>query len=112
MRIELKPLSINEAWQGKRFKTPKYKRFQNDMLLMLPKLKIEFNGKLSVKLKYGFSSKLSDIDNPCKIVLDCLCKKYGFDDRQIFELIQEKEIVKKGNEYIDITIKELQKGNS
>ena len=74
------------------------------MLLTLPNLKQDFTGQLKVTIKYGFSSKLADIDNPCKLVLDCLVKKYGFDDRQIYELIQTKEIVKKGLEYIDFEI--------
>lgn len=107
IKLNIKPLSINQAWQGRRYKTPKYKSFQKEMLLTLPKLKKSFKGDLSVSIKYGFSSKLSDIDNPCKIVLDCLCKKYNFDDRQIFKLYQEKEIVKKGDEYIEINIKSI-----
>jgi Holliday junction resolvase RusA-like endonuclease len=41
------------------------------------------------------------------MILDCLVKKYGFDDRQIFELYQSKEIVKKGKEYIEFKITNL-----
>jgi Holliday junction resolvase RusA-like endonuclease len=107
VRIDIKPLSVNSAWQGKRFKTPKYKSFESAMMLLLPKSSIYFKGNLRVELKYGFSSPLSDIDNPCKMVLDCLVKKYGFDDRQIFELYQSKEIVKKGKEYIEFKITNL-----
>ena len=104
MRLLIKPLSVNDAWQGKRFKTDKYKAFEKHMMLLLPKINIELEGELKVDLKYGFSSKLSDIDNPTKPLLDCLQKKYGFDDRQIFELNTTKEIVPKGEEYIDFTI--------
>lgn len=107
MKIQIKPLSVNQAWQGKRFKTPKYKAFEKEMLLKLKPIKIDFKGDLEVNIKYGFSSKLADIDNPCKVVLDCLQKKYGFDDRQIIKLGQEKEIVKKGNEFIKIEINKL-----
>lgn len=107
IRLNLKPLSVNKAWQGKRFKTKDYKTFENAMLLMLPKLDVDLTGKLRIELKYGFSNKLSDIDNPCKLVIDCLVKKYGFDDRQIFQLYQEKEIVKKGNDYIEFLIKNI-----
>ena len=77
------------------------------MLLILPKLKAKFKGDLKVTICYGFSNKLSDIDNPTKLVLDILCKKYGFDDRQIFELNQTKQIVKKGNDFISIDIEEI-----
>lgn len=106
-KIRIKPLSVNSAFQGKRFKTPKYKAFEKEMLITLPNLKQDFTGQLKVTIQYGFSSKLSDIDNPCKLVLDCLVKKYGFDDRQIYELVQTKEIVKKGFEYIDFEITKL-----
>lgn len=107
IKLEIKPLSVNQAWQGKRFKTPKYKAYQKEILLKLPKIKKDLTGKLQVNIIYGFSSKLSDIDNPCKLILDCLCKKYGFDDRQIYRLFQEKEIVKKGKEYFSFEINTL-----
>ena len=106
-KIDIKPLSINEAFQGKRFKTPKYKSYENEMMRILPDIDDDFTGELYVSISYGFSSKLSDIDNPCKNFLDCLVKKYGFDDRQIFELCQEKKIVKKGFEYIEFKIGKL-----
>ena len=77
------------------------------MLLILPKIKDDFTGFLKVEIEYGFSNKLSDIDNPCKLFLDCLVKKYGFDDRQIYELNQKKTIVKKGKEFIKFKINKL-----
>lgn len=103
-KLNIKPLSVNKAWQGKRYKTNDYKNFEKAMLLLLPKNKKVPLERLKITLKYGFSSILSDIDNPTKLVLDCLQKKYGFDDRNVFKLIMEKEIVKKGNEYIEILI--------
>lgn len=109
MIIKIKPLSVNKAWKGRRFKTDSYKSFEKKMILLLPNLKINFKGELTIKIHYGFSSKLSDIDNPCKLILDCLCKKYLFDDRQIFKLIQTKEIVKKGNEFMEIKISDYKK---
>ena len=107
IKLDIKPLSVNKAFQGRRFKTKEYKAFEKTMLTILPKNKINVLNSLKITLEYGFSNKLSDIDNPCKMVLDCLCKKYGFDDRQIYELIQKKEIVKKGSEFIEIDIKSL-----
>ena len=107
IHLNIKPLSVNQAWQGKRFKTPLYKAFEREMILTMPKgLKVP-KTHLKVSINYGFSSKLSDIDNPTKLVLDILCKKYGFDDRQIYELNQKKEIVKKGKEFIKIVITEI-----
>ena len=107
MKISIKPLSVNQAWQGKRFKTNKYKAFEKELLLLLPPMKIEFKGDLRVELIYGFSNSLSDVDNPTKPVLDVLQKKYGFNDRQIVELNLKKEVVSKGNEFIELSINEI-----
>ncbi len=104
MIIEIKPLSVNQAWQGKRFKTKRYKLFEKSMLLMLPPLKIDFKGSLRVDITFGFSSIGSDIDNPIKPLLDCLQKKYGINDNRIYELNVKKEITEKGKEFIKLKI--------
>lgn len=104
MRIDLKPLSVNKCWQGRRFKTKEYKQFEKDLLLLLPKnYKIPL-GKLKITLKWGFSSSASDWDNPIKPIQDILQKKYDFNDNRIFKADVEKEIVKKGKEYIYFNI--------
>jgi len=46
MRINYKPLSVNEAWQGKRFKTKAYKDYEKSLMLLLPKIVIDKNAKL------------------------------------------------------------------
>ncbi len=105
MRISIKPLSVNNAWQGKRFKTPKYKAFERDLLSILKPLKVPKNEPLELNYIFGFSSKLCDLGNPEKLVTDILCKKYGFNDNQIYRITLEKEIVPKGAEFIDFEIK-------
>jgi len=105
IKLDIKPLSVNQAWQGKRFKTPKYKNYEREMLLILPKIQIGIP-PYKLKIEFGFSSKLSDIDNPVKMFLDCLVKKYGFDDRDIYQINVEKYIVPKGNEYIKFELNE------
>lgn len=103
--IKIKPLSVNEAFQGRRFKTDKYDLFIRKTLLLLPKY-IEIPSPENVKLaiEFGFSSKNSDIDNCCKSFIDCLVKKYSVDDRYIYEMHVFKSIVKKGDEYIKFRI--------
>ena len=108
MRINIKPLSVNEAYKGRRFKTDKHKAFQTEFIYKLRPLKFNLKGKLSINLEFGFSSPLSDIDNPLKSTLDCLQKKYGFNDRQVFEMNVKKTKVEIGKEYIDFEIKDLQ----
>ena len=102
IKLNIKPLSVNQAWQGKRFKTPKYKAFEKESILNMPATKNQFKAPLTVDIVFGFSNSLSDIDNGLKPILDCLQKRYGFNDRDIYELNVKKEIVQKGKEFIKI----------
>lgn len=103
IKINIVPLSVNKVWQGKRFKTPAYKKYESTVLLMLPKINIS-KPPYKVSIQLGFSSPLSDIDNPIKPILDILQKKYNINDKDIFELNVKKEIVKKGLEYFEFEI--------
>ncbi len=98
VELKIKPLSVNAVWQGKRFKTPKYREYEKVMMLILPPLK-KPNAPYFLEVTFGMSL-LSDIDNPLKPFLDCLQKKYGINDRDIYTLVVNKDVVKKGNEYI------------
>lgn len=104
-KIMIKPLSVNKAWKGKRYKTEEYDRYIKDVLSLLPN-KMHFPDTKNIKLaiEWGFSSKASDCSNPIKLFEDCLVKKYGVDDRYIQELHVFKAIVKKGEEYIKFRI--------
>ncbi len=104
MRLDIKPLSTNESWKGRRFKSDKYKKYINDMMFLLRPVKIP-PGYLELYLKFGFSDSKSDLDNPLKPFIDCLEKKYGFNDKLIKRLIVEVEDVKKGHEFIEWDIK-------
>jgi len=106
MRIDIKPMSVNEAWQGRRFKTPKYKAYERDVLKLLRPMTIP-EGDLVIDLEWGVSNMTSDWDNPIKPFQDILQKKYGFDDKHIIEARVKKVKVKKGEEYIEFTIKEI-----
>jgi Holliday junction resolvase RusA-like endonuclease len=103
-KLNEKPLSINEAWQGKRFKTPIYKTYEETILLTMPKGKIDVDQMLRIEFFFGFSNKASDLDNPVKLLLDIAQKKYGFNDKNVFELNVRKCIVKKGEEFIQMGI--------
>jgi len=103
MKIFIKPLSVNQAWQGRRFKTDKYIRYEKEILSLLPNVETE-KPPFKFDIVFGFSNKLSDIDNPLKPILDCIQKKYKINDRDIYELNVKKEIVKKGFDFIDLKI--------
>ena len=106
IKINIKAISVNSCWQGRRFKNQEYKRYEKALLLLLPPdLKIPKKRKLEIKIEFGLSSKLSDLDNPIKPVLDVLEKKYpDFLDRNVFKMTIHKVIVAKGKEYIAFDI--------
>lgn len=97
-------MSVNLAWQGKRFKTPAYKEYEKGMLLNMPRATIEKDQMLRVEFFFGFSNKASDLDNPVKLLMDIAQKKYGFNDKMVFEFNVRKCIVKKGEEFIQMGI--------
>lgn len=99
VKINMKPLSVNQAWQGKRFKSPKYKRYEQDLMLLLPPMALPIP-PYHLSYEFGFSNICSDIDNPIKPMTDILQKKYGFNDRDISQLSIKKTKVKKGEEFI------------
>lgn len=105
-RIEIKPISANNAFKGRKFKTDKYIAYERELLLKLPYFNLE-KRKLKLSVVFGFSSKLQDLDNSIKQTQDILVKKYGVDDRYIFELNLRKEIVPKGHEFIDFNFEYL-----
>lgn len=105
--IKIKPLSVNEAWQGRRYKTPVYKAYEEELLLRLPpKYDIPETGPLEVIYEFGINTS-ADFDNPIKPFQDVLQKKYGFDDRRIQKATILKNIVKKGEGYLKFSIKAL-----
>ena len=106
MIIKVKPLSINQAFQGKRFKTLLYKNYEQEVLCRLKPLKVS-DKPLELSIKCGLSSRNADVDNILKPFIDILQKKYVFNDKNIFKITIEKEIVKKGSEFIDFNLTEL-----
>ena len=103
MRINIKPLSVNKAWKGRRFKTTDYKLYEMQAMVSLRNMDIPA-GNLFVTITFGFSNKLCDLDNPVKMFLDILQKRYDFNDHRISKMVLFKEVVKKGNEYIEFSI--------
>jgi len=102
--IRIKHLSVNRAYQGRRFKTPELKAYQQEVNYLLPKtLKIP-KGKLRIFYHFGVSSKATDLDNCIKALQDILAEKYQFNDKMIYHLEAIKSDVKKGEEFIQFEI--------
>jgi len=84
--LHVKPLSVNEAWQGRRFSTPAKKAYEAQMMIMLPRTaalgpyyRIEYDFHL-----VHFAT--TDWDNLIKVTQDCLAKRGIItDDRHIID---------------------------
>ena len=104
IKIQIKPLTVNQAWMGKRYKTKDYKAYEASLGLILPPYSVP-EGKLEVYYRFGLSSKNADYDNCIKQFQDIISKKYDFNDNRIYRAVIEKVDVKKGNEFIQFEIK-------
>jgi len=108
-RLNEKPLSVNDAWKGQRYMTDEYKAYKTKLLWLLPR-KIDIPPPpFEIYFKFGFSSTLSDWDNPVKPLQDILSKKYGFNDKLIRRAIVDTEIVTKGKEFFEFELKTFKK---
>ena len=101
--LPVKAISINECFQGRRFKTKKYDAFIQEMLYTMPKKKT-ITGLVRMEILLYLKSILrSDIDNFVKPILDCIVKKgWIVDDRYIQYLKVSKVKSKEEGVYIFI----------
>jgi len=104
--VRIKPLSVNKAWQGRRFKTEDYKDYEQALLLMLPNITVP-DGALELEMTVGYSNRQADIDNFVKPFVDVMQTKYGFNDSRIYRMILNKKIMKKGAEFVSFRFAEI-----
>lgn len=102
IRTNIKPLSVNRAWKGRRYKTEEYEEYETELFIdLLPKKYKVPEGKIEARYVFGFSTAQADGDNPLKPFQDVLSKMYGFNDNMIYRTTIEKVIVPKGEEFIE-----------
>ena len=77
-----------------------------DLLYLLPNVNIP-DVKLGIVITFGVSNAGADIDNLPKGFIDALQKKYEFNDNRIYRMVVEKEVVKKGEEFIDFELSRI-----
>lgn len=103
VRLDIKALSVNSAWKGRRFRSDAYKKYQVAVKSQLPPLQLP-PPPYKLSLVFGFSSKASDADNGVKCLQDIIAEHYNFNDKLITELHIKKELVPKGAEFITFNI--------
>ncbi len=102
-KINIKALSSNEMYGGRKVKSYKYRDFERKILPLFPPLEIP-EGPITLTVYVGLSSRLADLDNTLKPFIDCMQLKYGFNDKRIYKILAKKEDVAKGAEYIKFNI--------
>lgn len=106
-RIDIKPITVNQCWQGRRFKTATYKKWRDDFGLIINNKEKEKSHELSVILEFYIKHEsTTDLDNLIKPTLDAL-KENGIieDDRFIKSLEAYK--YQSEEEFIRVTIAKL-----
>ena len=83
-RVNLKPLSMNEAFMGRKRKTAAYRNYEIKVPKELPDLDLPERGPLGLRLRAGLSNRAADLDNVVKPFLDILQANYGFNDNRIY----------------------------
>ena len=109
VRINQKPFSANKMhYRDGKIDTKEYKEFRSNIRELLEgDYGIKPTDKLRLTLIVGYSSKLADLDNAFKPLLDSMQPCMGFDDRQVFEIKAMKNHVKKGEEYIMLRLETM-----
>lgn len=111
-QLQGKPISINDAFQGRRFKTADCKKYEQDVMRQLT-FKPMLTGWVMVDFLFYLppsSYALSDISNLVKILEDCIVKKgYIEDDRKIVEMRTRK--TRSENPRVEVYIKQCEEIN-
>lgn len=103
--IQIKPLSVNQAYQGRKVKSYQYRQYEKAVLELLPDdLFVPTKGDLQVLILFGHSNSRFDYDNGIKPFQDILQTKYGFNDCRIVLAVVGKEKTAKGEEFISFKI--------
>ena len=107
LELPIKALSVNKIYSGRKHRSVYYKTYRKQLFKLLdrePKVKLNLNGNLGMRLEVGLSSTLADLSNCQKALEDVISEWFNFNDRQIVYIEQLKFIVNKGDEYIKVSI--------
>ncbi len=113
VKLMQKALSANKMHYAQRkVDTAAYKRYKLEIFnaLKTHRFTVDPSDKYKLSLVVGYSSKLADLDNAFKPLLDSMQRVLSFDDRQIFEIESLKDHTRKGEEYIMVRLERITDG--
>ena len=107
--FQMKPLSANRMFVRKgrtTYKTADYKRFQEEMAMILMGETWDFKDSPVHFIVYaGLSNKASDLDNIIKPLLDTYQNIFEeFNDKTVQGIILQRDRVKRGREYLWVRV--------
>src|SRR3990167_9805919 len=107
LKVDVKAISINKAFQGQRFKTKECKEYEKELLYQLPK-KPMIEGEIEIWFDFFLINYArTDISNLIKVTEDLLVKRgYFEDDRKIVKMHISKE--KREKDMMTIKIKKTE----
>ena len=109
-KINIAPLSVNKAWQGRRYRSKEYKDWSAEVLWLIRKQNLTtIKGAVKIKIEWGYKfAKRTDIDNPIKVLLDALTESHVIDDDVNIRQMEIKK-TKSVEPYIKVEINKLTK---
>ena len=105
-QIDIQPLSVNKAFQGRRYKTREYNQYSMVLSAFLARLqlpKIPEGEPFYLYLEFG-TTKQQDASNGIKLFEDVLCEHMGINDRNVMAIFVRKVITKRSDSYIRFNI--------
>ena len=73
IELKIKPLSANEMWQGKKVKSAKYRKFEEDCLKMLMRLDVNKETELQTHIYVA----LACVDFFLPFGISCVCVDFS-----------------------------------
>ena len=105
--VPIKPISVNQSFQGKKYQTKEHKEFKVVATALLKRVRdlkrIPEKKEFFVIYKFYISASM-DYDNCIKSFQDCLCSVLGTDDRYIAGAYIRKIKAKRGDQKIEFDV--------
>lgn len=103
VNLDIKPLSVNRAWQGRKYKTKEYNAWRREIEILMPRKEM-IQGDVSVTVIYSLvRHRRTDLDNLFKTLFDSIVNRgYIEDDTRIVEIHAKKVKSKVNTIYFSI----------